>query len=177
MSMTEKQFREHFEQGIVEQVRLVRLPDVGTAIEYVLEGGEAGKIVTKRGRVKKYRTDGALRFLKSVGVREVFVDLNDWQDDAASSRNTPKRITDHPFNFTEYQFSDYFKGGLFERIWLVHSPDNGTASIKFMTRGSLVGMIENSRGRVKKYRTDGALRFLKSVGVREVVIDLARWQE
>ncbi len=80
MSRTEKQFREHFEQGIVEQVRLVRLPDVGTAIEYVLQGGEAGKIVTKRGRVKKYRTDGALRFLKSVGVREVVIDLARWQE-------------------------------------------------------------------------------------------------
>lgn len=78
--MTENQFRDFFEHGIVEHVRLVHVPNVGTTIEYMLAGGEVGIIDTKRGGVKGYRTDTALQFLKSVGVRQVVADLTRWQD-------------------------------------------------------------------------------------------------
>lgn len=78
--MTENQFRDFFEHGIVEHVRLVHVPNVGTAIEYMLAGGEVGMIDTKRGGVKGYRTDTALQFLKSVGVRQVVADLTRWQE-------------------------------------------------------------------------------------------------
>jgi len=78
--MTENQFRDYFEHGIVEHVRLVHVPNVGTVIEYMLSGGEVGMIDTKRGVVKGYRTDTALQFLKSVGVRQVVADLTRWQE-------------------------------------------------------------------------------------------------
>lgn len=78
--MTENQFRDFFEHGIVEHVRLVHVPNIGTAIEYMLAGGEVGMIDTKRGGVKGYRTDTALQFLKSVGVRQVVADLTRWQE-------------------------------------------------------------------------------------------------
>lgn len=78
--MTENQFRDFFAHGIVEHVRLVHVPQVGTAIEYMLSGGEVGMIDTKRGGVKGYRTDTALGFLKSIGVQSVVIDLARWQE-------------------------------------------------------------------------------------------------
>jgi hypothetical protein len=45
--MTENQFRYLFEHGIFEHVRLVQVPKVGTAIEYMLSGGEVGMIDTE----------------------------------------------------------------------------------------------------------------------------------
>jgi hypothetical protein len=82
--MTETQFRDFFDHGIVEAVRIVGIPcrvqiasvpAFCVAIEYRLSGGESGLIDTKRGAPKVYRVETALNFLRKIGFKSVAVDL------------------------------------------------------------------------------------------------------
>lgn len=87
--MTETQFRDFFDHGIVDAVRIVGIPcrvqiasvpAFCVAIEYRLAGGESGLVETKRGVSKVYRVETALNFLRKIGFKTVVCDLASFGD-------------------------------------------------------------------------------------------------
>lgn len=82
-----KQFREElfdqvFRSGGIKSVRVVVI-NGRAVINYVTGDGVDGCVHTKRGQAKEYRFETALRFLCSVGLAVVEVDMRAWSKDQA----------------------------------------------------------------------------------------------
>lgn len=73
-------FEQLFQKGAIRAVSL-EMHDAHARIVYVAGDGSIGSIHTKRGQVKEYRTDTALRFLRGLGLANVTVDMSKWQLD------------------------------------------------------------------------------------------------
>lgn len=81
--MSENQLREDvFEQlfasGAVRFCDLHIDFDGRAMVVYTLNTGAHGYIYTKRGQIKLYKPDTALRFLRSLGLASVKVEMKDW---------------------------------------------------------------------------------------------------
>lgn len=79
--MREEVFEQVFRSGAVASVRVTVL-NGRSVINYRTGEGVEGCIHTKRGQPKEYRIDTALRFLRSVGLSTVEVDMRAWALDA-----------------------------------------------------------------------------------------------
>jgi hypothetical protein len=82
--MTETQFKDFFEHGVVQSIRIVGIPcrvqiasvpAFCVAIQYQLTDGQRGLVETKRGVDKVYRVETALNLLRKLGLKDVVVDL------------------------------------------------------------------------------------------------------
>lgn len=63
--------------GLVRSVSL-EVRDGHASIVYRLIEGGTGSVHTKRGEVKQYRIETALRLLRSLGITSVAVDMSTW---------------------------------------------------------------------------------------------------
>lgn len=77
--MTENQFFDRFRLGVVQAVRLVRVPtetpSMRFRVEATLTNGETESISGTKGRLKLYRPETAFEFLASLGLDAARVDL------------------------------------------------------------------------------------------------------
>jgi len=71
--------------GAVESTWLKLDPNGAASIIYRLRTGALGSIYTKRGERKVYRLETALRFLRSLSIQNVTVEMTDWQLSDGSS--------------------------------------------------------------------------------------------
>ena len=74
-------FETLFRAGAIRSVRVSMLNGMAV-ISFVTTDGVEGNIYTKRGQVKKYRIETALRTLRAVGMAAVEVDMKGWSLDA-----------------------------------------------------------------------------------------------
>lgn len=81
--MREEVFAQVFRAGAVRSVTLC-MRNGHASIQYVTGEGVTGCIHTKRGDMKLYRTDTALRFLRDLGLSSVTVDMSAWTPGQAS---------------------------------------------------------------------------------------------
>jgi hypothetical protein len=78
--LQEAVFRELVQLGSVESVELEMQPDGrNVVVSYRLASGARGLLFTRRGKVKTYRLDTALRFLRGCGVVLLTLTLNLWR--------------------------------------------------------------------------------------------------
>lgn len=78
-SLQEDVFRDLVAAGAIESVG-VEIEAGGRAyVTYKLGSGALGVLHTKRGQLKRYRPETALRFLRDVGVVRVTVAMNLWK--------------------------------------------------------------------------------------------------
>ena len=76
--MREDVFAQVFELGSIQSVQLVII-NANARIAYTCLDSSTGVIHTKRGAVKEYRIETALRFLRHLGVNDVHVDMTGWE--------------------------------------------------------------------------------------------------
>ena len=80
--MREEVFEQVFRAGAIKSVKLV-VCNGRAVINYVTGENVDGCVHTKRGEAKQYRIETALRFLRSVGLVAVEVDMWAWSPDQA----------------------------------------------------------------------------------------------
>lgn len=83
-NLKEDMFGQMFQAGYIRSVCL-EVRDGHAAITYQLAEGGNGTIHTKRGEVKQYRVETALRFLWCIGMDSVKVDMKGWSRDGQQS--------------------------------------------------------------------------------------------
>ncbi len=76
-NLKEDVFVQLFRAGAIRSVTVSIQNDRAT-VGYVTGDGVQGSIFTKRGDVKHYRIDTALRFLRETGLHSVQVDMQFW---------------------------------------------------------------------------------------------------
>lgn len=76
--LKEDVFSQLFAAGSVKWVDVRLVSDGRAIIAYTLQNGTQGFVFTKRGQVKHYKADTALRFLRSVGLSSVKVEMAAW---------------------------------------------------------------------------------------------------
>lgn len=72
-------FEQLFTTGGIKFVDLRLGPDGRAVVIYTLLNGSQGLVHTKRGGVKYYKPETALRFLRELGCASVKVDMTGWQ--------------------------------------------------------------------------------------------------
>lgn len=82
----EEVFEQIFRSGSIKSVGLQVGVNGRAVVVYVMQNGTTGMIYTKRGEIKNYRIETALRFVRSVGLVSVIVEMKNWSfNDAQQS--------------------------------------------------------------------------------------------
>lgn len=76
--LTEDMFRQCIEIGVISSVQLRFFENGKASISYTLQNLASGSIHTKRGSLKSYRMDTAVRFLRLCRVTCFQVDVSKW---------------------------------------------------------------------------------------------------
>lgn len=76
--LREEGFSQIFASGGVRAVEMTMDSAGRVVIAYTLQTGVQGVVHTKRGDVKQYKPETAMRFLRSVGLARVCVDMSAW---------------------------------------------------------------------------------------------------
>lgn len=77
--LREDVFSQLFASGAVRLVEMEILPDGRAVVRYTMQNGVQGAVHTKRGQVKRYKPETALRALRELGIVSVKVDMRDWE--------------------------------------------------------------------------------------------------
>lgn len=77
--LREDVFAQLFAAGVVRYVDMEIGPDGRAVIRYTMQNGVLGVIHTKRGEVKRYKAETALRALRLFGIATMKIDMKDWQ--------------------------------------------------------------------------------------------------
>lgn len=76
--LREEGFSQIFASGGVRAVEMTMDSAGRAVIAYTLQTGVQGVVHTKRGDVKQYKPETAMRFLRSIGLARVCVDMSAW---------------------------------------------------------------------------------------------------
>lgn len=79
-NLTEEMFGQMVAAGYIGSVTL-EVREAHAVITYQLMEGALGTVHTKRGQIKQYRTETALRVLWCMGLDSVKVDMSHWSRD------------------------------------------------------------------------------------------------
>lgn len=78
MNLREDMFAQLYQAGALGEVRVELHKGYATVVFKLLADGVQGVVHTKRGEVKQYRVETALRTLWSIGLESVPVDMRGW---------------------------------------------------------------------------------------------------
>ncbi len=81
-TLREDVFSQLFASGAVRYVDIELGPDGRAMIRYTMQNGVQGAVHTKRGQVKRYKPETALRVLRLLGVASTKIEMKDWQPSA-----------------------------------------------------------------------------------------------
>lgn len=81
--LKEDVFGQLFASGAVRYVDVQIAPDGRAMVLYTLNTGVQGFVHTKRGQVKLYKPETALRLLRTLGLVSVKVEMKDWNPAAS----------------------------------------------------------------------------------------------
>lgn len=76
--LKEDVFGQLFASGAVRYVDVHISPDGRAMVLYTMQNGVQGFVHTKRGQVKLYKPETALRLLRTLGLVTVKVEMKDW---------------------------------------------------------------------------------------------------
>lgn len=80
--LREDVFAQLFASGAIRYVDMEIGPDGRAMIRYTMQNGVLGVVHTKRGEVKRYKSETALRVLRLLGIVTLKVDMKDWSPSA-----------------------------------------------------------------------------------------------
>lgn len=86
--LREDSFSQIFASGGVRTVEM-KLDSAGRAVVvYTLQTGAQGLVHTKRGELKHYKPETAMRFLRSLGCARICIDLSAWTLSSGGSQGS-----------------------------------------------------------------------------------------
>lgn len=77
--LREDVFAQLFTSGAVRYVDMELGTDGRAVVRYTMQNGVQGVVHTKRGEIKRYKPETALRALRLLGIVSIKIEMKDWQ--------------------------------------------------------------------------------------------------